>query len=121
MSRQERYIEIAENAARLSSLSQTLGAVVVRSGKILAVAGNRWRNDPANVPQGHAHLHAEKAAATMVRNPAGCAIYVVRLTKNGKRTMSRPCFNCWNYLKDLGFSKVIYTDWSGNYIQEKFS
>lgn len=119
ISRHDRYIVLAENAAKMSSLRQTLGAVVVRSGRVLAVAANRYRNDPSNVPGGQAHVHAERAAVSLVHNPAKATLYVLRLSKAGQRTMARPCQICMVFLVEKGISRIVYTDWTGNIVFEK--
>lgn len=40
-------------------------------------------------------------------------ISVVRFTKDGEVTMSKPCKYCQVFLREHGVKKVKYTDWSG--------
>jgi deoxycytidylate deaminase len=41
-------------------------------------------------------------------------LIVIRITKDGKLSNSRPCINCLNMMKDLGIKKIYYTSGNNN-------
>jgi tRNA(Arg) A34 adenosine deaminase TadA len=87
------------------------GAIVVKSGNIIARATNRFRNDPKVIVDDFAQTtHAEVAGLRAVRNPRGCVVYVARWSFHDCPVLSAPCDRCFNYMASLGVRKVIYTE-----------
>lgn len=111
-------LNLAARIAETSELSQKHGAVIVKSGRVVAVGVNKWRNKaliniaPDQTGQYYPHLsyHAETDALSRLQNNAeGAIIYVARVNQNGEQKFSRPCDNCYEALKDAGVKKIIYT------------
>ncbi len=121
MSRADRFTRIAEQAAKLSACSMTLGAVVTRGNVVLATASNRSRNVPVNAPEGAREVHAEVAALSLVKAAKPSTVYVTRLNRNGEVTMSRPCRRCRAAILESGVKEVVYSDWHGVYQTERVS
>lgn len=46
-------------------------------------------------------------------------INVMRFTKDGKRTMARPCVHCQNFLRHVGVKRVRFTNWEGQWEEMK--
>lgn len=87
-----------------------VGAVLVRSGNVLATGVNRYRNDPSQVEYGHVSYHAEEVALRRVSDPEGATIYVARLTRSGKIGAARPCPRCQALLLEHGVHTAVWTE-----------
>lgn len=104
-------IEQAANAARNSSCVQRLGAVLVSSGRVMAVGHNSRRNrSQISDPYGHAE-HAEAAVLRMARTQAqGATLYVARVLKDPREYgNAAPCSRCMLKMIDAGVSRVVFT------------
>lgn len=65
-----------------------------------------------------AHLHAEMDALIAAR--PGDYLVVIRWSKSGEVTMSKPCKHCQRFIAEAGISKVIYSNWDGEFLVERF-
>ncbi len=95
--------------AKLSPVKQFRHAsILTKGGAILAVDYNgNFYHAEANVLK---QLWPNKIKGTTMIN--------IRITQTGVG-MSRPCKNCWNLMKLMGVSKVIYTGRKGEFISER--
>jgi tRNA(Arg) A34 adenosine deaminase TadA len=113
--RLERFVEIAYKEALKGHGKQRHGAVVVgNGGRILAKACNHYGSG----------LHAEVRALRRVPHDAKESIeevIVVRLRKNQKFGMSRPCRACQAALKAANIKVVYFSTNSGVLGCETFS
>lgn len=117
LSRSQRsFLNLAMRAAESSDCHQRHGAIVVRSGSVLSIGTNKWRNDISTAgilhDQGRSKdisIHAEVDALSRVANPRGATIYVARVNRAGQPRLSKPCSECAKALKKAGISKVVYT------------
>lgn len=107
------------NYANKSTCPQRHAAMVCRGNKPLAMATNKYHNDPRQFPTHHFNnnldmigIHAEIAAIKQLKpeQVRGATIYIARITKQGKPAMSRPCARCEKALIAAGVRKVIYSD-----------
>lgn len=117
-----RLLERAIEAAKLCRQRFKHCAIVVKSGNILSVAVNTFRNDPSLCGVNRAaSYHAEVNALRMVSEKAsiGSRIYVVRYGNNGNIAMSRPCNECHSYIISRGVKKVIYSISDNEYCTER--
>lgn len=105
-------------AARIAAASfegeHSLGAVVVKSGRVLAVGANRHRQtlDTAvngGVPRDAWSFCAEETALKQIEDGAGATLYVARVTPGGNYGLAKPCKKCRNLIKEKGISRVVYT------------
>lgn len=88
-------------------------AIVYKSGRVLAVGVNRYRNDPSNwIDSDGVTRHAEVAAISQVskENLKGATVYVARQGRCDTHMLSRPCPKCYDALVAAGVKKIIYTD-----------
>lgn len=104
----------SKQASRASAdLRHKLGAVIVKSGRVLSTGCNeiRYSRELKNPT-----VHAEEAAilkllkAKRLSDLAGADIYVSRVTTSGNCRLARPCSRCMGLIKSVGLSKVIYTN-----------
>lgn len=86
-----------------------VGAVIVRSGSVLSMGFNRYRNDPSIVHLHGVSYHAEEAALRRAGNVEGATIYVARLTKTGMLSLAKPCPKCVPQLRTAGIHSVVWT------------
>lgn len=108
----ERALEVAKNA---KFVSHKMGAIVVKSGKMLSSAHNLGCIEHVTIPNLHSK-HAERRALKPFKsNYTGATLYVAREGKS----MSRPCSKCMVLIKAAGIRKVVYFDWDSNICVEK--
>jgi len=114
--RHKRCIELARKVAETSLFrSFRHGAILIRSGSFLSAAPNeigfshlgaRFRNTPSN-----ARMHAEINCVTGLPRSmtVGATMYVVRIGRDGKFRLSKPCDMCIAVLKFVGVKRVFYS------------
>ena len=61
------------------------------------------------------HLHAEMDLLRKFKPGTISEITVVRFSKDGCVTMSKPCPYCERFIKRHGVKKVNYTNWDGSW------
>ena len=101
-------------AAHKSEHSVKHGAILVKKGKVLAVANNRYCS---KLRLKHFHsdrvwsIHAEMSLATILPKKVtrGATVYVVRVNKNGDLVNSEPCELCKKVLITMGVRKVYHS------------
>lgn len=103
----------ATDLAKLSSSKFRHGAIIVKSGRVLAVGINRDTNHPDIVtdPLTGSSIHAEVAALKACKKSdlKGATIYIARVGKMGQQAMSKPCINCQKALIEAGIDRVYFT------------
>lgn len=116
LSRSQRsFLDVAVRMAESSEVSNFKhGAVIVRSGSVLSVGMNKWKNilkpeNPITEYNPNISVHAEVDALSRCSDPRGATIYIARINKKGEERMSRPCIRCEVALIEAGVKKVIYT------------
>lgn len=101
--RHSRFIEIATILAQnRASGVQRHGAVVVKGGRILGKGYNSYLRG----------THAEECAlgeGTWINQLKGATLYVIRLRKQQKYGMSRPCPECMELIRECGIRQIIYS------------
>lgn len=90
------------------------GAVVVKSGRVIGVGVNTFRNHPNTVsdPEHESSYHAEINAIRGLdeASVAGAVIYVARVNRMGHSRMSKPCNACRGALAYAGIKRVVWTE-----------
>ena len=61
------------------------------------------------------HLHAEMDLIRRFKRGTVKEISVIRFSKSGEVTMSKPCCFCQKLLRQHGVKRVRYTDWDGSW------
>jgi deoxycytidylate deaminase len=90
-----------------------VGAVLVKSGRVLSTGVNRYRNDPSMVEVEGVSYHAEEVALRRAGNTHGATIYVARITRSGKIGEARPCKRCQALLLEHGVNTAVWTEPTG--------
>ena len=115
--RQERYFELARRISHQSDYGcYHHGAILIKGGSVINASSNksnfcsfgaRFRSPST----GNATLHAELGSVLGVdrSRTQNADIYVVRVNKNGKFRMSKPCPMCENAMRYCGVSRVYYS------------
>lgn len=99
-----KYLDIATKIAK-GTLDEPknsfLAAIGERSDGILVMATNvRTKNQ----------FHGAHCEVRLLKKcDVGSTIYLVRITRDGKWAMSKPCVKCQTLIKNKRVKKVIYT------------
>ncbi len=111
--RDQAYLSIASYLASQSECRMKHGAVIVRGGRVLSTGVNKERNHPMIVSsehiKTHCSVHAEVDAIKRAGDVRGATIYVARVNRRGQERNSRPCWRCYEEIKQSGIKKIIYT------------
>jgi len=115
-------VKAAVKAATDSEYKIQVGSVIFDGKKILSVGCNGIRNHRKLHPKfqkfpGSGSIHAEIDAILKARRDLkGMSLLVVRINKQGKLMLSKPCSNCIEYLNHVGIKNVYYSLSSYPYI-----
>jgi pyrimidine deaminase RibD-like protein len=104
------FFRLAKNISKMSSHKYPMGSVIIISGHPVSVGYNQTKGHPQTKgwQKGlHAEIHAIKCSD--VKDFRGAKIFVYREDRNGNLAMARPCENCLNELKRLGFKWMYYS------------
>ena len=112
----------AKNLALSNGRHYHLVAILRRNGKVVKVGENTDKTHPRFKRQyadgtWASHMHAEMNVLRFAER--GDEIEVMRWTKCQHMTMARPCCLCMKHMKDMGISKVKYTNWEGKWEELK--
>lgn len=110
----------AIKVASTGNLKHRHGAVIYKSGRVLAVGINTQRNADTSasvMPSDAYTVHAEQAAInslTMGRSSRvdlteGATLYVVRINRAGSLMLSLPCSDCLIAITAAGIKRVVYS------------
>ena len=100
----------AARVATASTERMRHGAVLFKSGRVLSVGVNTFRNDNAVVsnPIEESSYHAEINAITGV-SVAGATVYVARIRRDWGVANSQPCIRCMARLEKCGLKRVVWS------------
>lgn len=105
------FMRRALSLAETSTERQKHGCIVVKSGRVIGVGVNTFRNHPSVVdaPNDDSSYHAEYNALRGL-DARGAVVYIGRMAKTGKR-LSQPCAKCTVDLVTAGVKRIV---WSTN-------
>lgn len=97
-----------------------LGAVAVKSGRVLSFGSNSSRNKPSEwLPREAWSTHAEEACLRrMPSGSEGATLYVARVGRSGKPLLSKPCDMCMEIAREYGVSRIVFT--TGNTVESLY-
>lgn len=113
----KKFLDIALHTAENSEHSFRHAAILVKDGKILSVAQNKYKgrcfsNENQNIIARHS-IHAEENVLKQYgKKCEGATIYVARSASYGPAN-SKPCLRCQKILRYCGICKAIYTTTNG--------
>lgn len=111
--RDRSLIQTAIKLASRSECNYRHGAIVYKSGRVLSMGVNSYRNKASDtVDEYGISVHAEIAAIRRVSPDLlrGSTVYVARIKKCDEHGMSKPCPRCHEALVDAGVKRVVFTD-----------
>lgn len=112
----ERFLKLATSLAENSEMRMRHAAVIVKSGSVLSIGFNKFKNHPDIIEthkiKQHCSVHAEADAIKRLKggNAKGATIYVARIGLSGAKRLSRPCNYCYEKIVEAGITKIVYTD-----------
>lgn len=85
-----------------------LGAVLVKSGRVLSQGINVAKKTPLTPPHRES-IHAEMTAIRNAKNPHGGTIYVARMSSAGEMANAKPCEYCVEHMLENGIYRVVFS------------
>lgn len=94
-----------------------IGAVLVKSGRVLAKGYNKINRYQGTIKSGHwkTSLHAEMACLLNlmklgnIEDAQGATMFVARHRRNGSTGLAYPCKDCFEIIRSFGIKKVVFT------------
>lgn len=111
-----RGIRLAAKAAlNGDSPSYHIGAVIVKSGKVIATGWNCYRKTSPDADTRYRTIHAEFSCINnlTIEQLTGACMFIARVTNGGSLNMSKPCYACEALLKKLPLKRIYYTGRDG--------
>jgi len=102
------FISAASKIARTSDNRFRVGALVVKSGRVLGGSPNITRVSP-RTPPNRFSTHAEIAAMSIASETDGATLYIARLNSDSKYAISKPCAWCMQKIKQYQINRVVFT------------
>lgn len=103
------FLRLAAKVAAISDHHRfRLGAVVVKSGRVLSQGVNVAKKGP-DTPPHRESIHAEVNAIRGVTDPAGSTIYVARLDSFDNMALAKPCEYCIKHMEANGIYRVVFS------------
>jgi deoxycytidylate deaminase len=108
-----RLIDAASNeSSRSRTTNWRLGAIVVRSGKIIARGHNRPSAKAESIGKKLGvplwTLHAEMDALIRCDETSGAYLFVAGRKANGSRIHAKPCVKCRAFMEGMGLLGVFW-------------
>ena len=121
------FFSAARSVSMLSNHQKRMGCVIVDHHHIISSGHNsqtKCHRIQAQLDQRHfgvddclGPVHAEVDALIPLlkhkRDLSGATLYVYRETRNGTRSMARPCQRCMELIMQCGIKKIKYTTSDG--------
>lgn len=104
----------AAEIAKTSTVKQKHGAILYKSGRVLAVGINSLRNEHPTMEIDYEHYtyHAEHATIRAALNEDALmdsTLYVARVNRLGNPMHSFPCRDCIVKIMTNGIKRVVFT------------
>jgi len=104
----QKFLTVASKLALTSNNRFRVGAIVVKSGRVLGGSSNITRRSP-RTPPNRFSTHAEIAALRLASCTHKATLYVARLNSSDFNAMAKPCSWCMQKITESGIDKVVYT------------
>lgn len=102
------FIAATAKIASTSSNRFRVGAMIVKSGRVMAGSPNITRRSP-RTPPNRFSTHAEIAAINIASDCDKATLYIARLNNADIYSISRPCAWCVQKIVHAGISRVVFT------------
>jgi deoxycytidylate deaminase len=125
----QKYIEITKALMPEIISNKTFHATfILKKNRIQKIGLNSFKTHPANLRYNYfgkegkdirtmVGIHSELSAILKYgkEDCSDCVFLNVRIDKNGTPTMAKPCRGCQDLLIQVGFKKVYYTNFKGEF------
>lgn len=111
------HFELAITTARKSISRFRLGAVLAKKSRVISTGYNdmakthtlmqKFNTDKSWTPGLHAEVDACIGVSSL--DLAYADLYVVRILKDGRLAMAKPCKICYKFLLSVGIRRIIYS------------
>lgn len=102
-------MDAAREVRQFSNCSTKLGAVLEKSGRILAVASNK-QGSMTNGRTTHEYSRHAETSLLLNKVSRDASVYVYRAhQRTGEPLLAKPCSRCQEWLRSAGVKKVYYT------------
>lgn len=102
------FIAATAKIAQTSDNRFRVGAMVVKSGRVMGGSPNITRRSP-RTPPNRFSTHAEIAAINIASDCDRATLYIARLNNADQYSISRPCAWCVQKIIEAGISRVVFT------------
>ena len=102
------FIAATAKIALTSNNRFRVGAMVVKSGRVMGGSPNITRRSP-RTPPNRFSTHAEIAALNVASDCEKATLYIARLNNSDLYSISRPCAWCVQKIIEAGISRVVFT------------
>ncbi|MDA0345531.1 MAG: hypothetical protein O3C54_06180 [Proteobacteria bacterium] len=102
------FLAAAAKIATTSAYRFRMGALLVKSGRVLAGDVNVPKISPSTPPN-RVSTHAEIRTIKNTRNVRGATLYVARLRSKDFPALAKPCAWCLQEIMKAGISRVVFT------------
>lgn len=113
-------ISLCNKKSKSSNYKQKLGAVIVKSGRVMSFGYNQTGRNTTKLKQSwEGSIHAEEHAIInfLKKHPIheliGSIMYISRTKKDGSSGLAKPCSHCHSLLEKFQFKKIIYSTENG--------
>jgi len=120
----KRTVELAfAMTPTIRELRTTHVSFLIKSGKIVHIGWNKNKTHPINLQHpyhaGAVGLHSELDVCLKSGKDdlSGHEIIVIRVDRNNKLAMSKPCVGCASVLKQFGIKDVWYSNKDGEIVK----
>jgi deoxycytidylate deaminase len=110
----KQILDLAVNTAKSSDHKQNLAAVIFKKKTIISASCNytsshRRRLHP-KFSRYPTSVHAEVSAIIKAKTDLkGCSMLVVRINRNDKFLLAKPCQWCMAYIQHVGIKKLYFS------------
>lgn len=102
------FLSVAAKLAHTSNNRFRIGAIIVKSGRVLGGSANITKMSPSTPPNRFS-THAEIAALRVASDTKDSTLYIARLSSLDELAMARPCSWCMQKILDAEIYRVVYT------------
>lgn len=102
------FLAVSSKLAATSDNRFRVGAIVVKSGRVLGGSANITKKSPSTPPNRFS-THAEIAALKVASETEDATLYISRLNSSDGLAMARPCSWCIQKILESGIYRVVYT------------
>lgn len=116
-----KFFKLASQISKKSNHPKhKIGGILVKKKRVISIGFNKYKtHSKSNHPYKNIHCELDCILGIDLNILNGSSIYLYRETKDGRPALSKPCKWCEQLLKNVGISRVYYTN-NGSYYEEEY-